>query len=435
MDSSPRQSGRLSLRKNFIWNFTGNAIYAGCQWGMIVMLAKLTTPEMVGRFALGLAVTAPIFLFSQLQLRAVQATDARDRYDFEHYLALRLVTTGLALLAIAAVAGWGGYGRNAALVIMAVGLSKACESISDVFYGLMQRHERMDRIARSRILKGTLSLVAMGAVVWISENVFWGVVAMAAVWGALLLTYDAGNAKATWMEFRSDREPSSSRRHPLMPAFDMRRLMRLAWLALPLGVAGAFLSLITNIPRYFLERCWGEAELGVFAALAYLIVAGNTLVAAMGQSVVPRLAEYFSAGDVDNFQRLMGRLLGMGVGIGVGGVGVALLAGRQILSLLYRPEYAESNPVFIVLMCAGGLAYVSSFLGCGLTATRRFQLIVAPYGLLAAASVLPCALLIPRYGLMGAALTSVATNLAACIVLYILLIQILRRTHAKPIAG
>jgi O-antigen/teichoic acid export membrane protein len=430
----PAGHGRLSLRKNFIWNFAGNVIYAGCQWGMVVLLAKLTSPEMVGRFALGLAVTAPIILFSQLQLRAVQATDAKDRYDFEHYLALRLVTTGLALLVIAAVVGWGGYGWNTALVILAVGLSKAFESVSDVFYGLMQRHERMDRIARSRILKGSLSLAAMGIVVWISGNVFWGVLAMAVVWGVLLMTYDLCNAQATLLDFRADREGQAAKRNPLWPAFDLRSLLQLAWLALPLGVAGAFLSLITNIPRYFIEKFRGEAELGIFAALAYLIVAGNTLVAAMGQSVVPRLAENYANGDIKRFKRLMLNLLGMGALIGGGGVVVAALAGRQILSLLYRPEYAANNAVFIVLMCAGGLAYMSSFLGCGLTATRRFQIIVVPYVLIAGASLLPCALLIPRYGLMGAALTAVATNLTSLIVLYILLSQILRRTHAKPIA-
>ena len=72
-----REAG-LSLRQNFKWNFVGNFVYGACQWGMLVVLAKLTSPEMVGRFALGLAITAPIVLLSQLQLHGVQETDARD---------------------------------------------------------------------------------------------------------------------------------------------------------------------------------------------------------------------------------------------------------------------------------------------------------------------------------------------------------------------
>ena len=113
----------LSLRVNFSWNLAGNLVYAACQWGIVVVLAKLTSPEMVGRFALGLAVTAPIIMLSNLQLRSVQATDARGEYQFGHYLGLRLVTTMLALMTIAAVAFWSKYPLQVGLVILVVGFS------------------------------------------------------------------------------------------------------------------------------------------------------------------------------------------------------------------------------------------------------------------------------------------------------------------------
>jgi hypothetical protein len=50
----------LSLRRNFAWTVLGNVTYAACQWGMLVALAKLGSPEMVGQFALGLAIGAPV---------------------------------------------------------------------------------------------------------------------------------------------------------------------------------------------------------------------------------------------------------------------------------------------------------------------------------------------------------------------------------------
>jgi O-antigen/teichoic acid export membrane protein len=151
----------LSLRSNFSWTLAGNVVYAGCQWGMLVVLAKFGSPEKVGQFALGLAVTAPIIMFSNLQLRAIQATDARREYRFGHYLALRLATMALALFVIVGIACT--YRLESALVILAVGLSKAFESLSDVVYGLLQFHERMDRIALSMMIKGPLSLAALSA--------------------------------------------------------------------------------------------------------------------------------------------------------------------------------------------------------------------------------------------------------------------------------
>lgn len=114
----------LTLRRNFSWTFIGNAVYAACQWGMLVMLAKLGSPEMLGQFTLGLAVTAPVLMFTNLQLRIVQATDAKRQYLFSDYFGLRLLGTGLAMLVIAAITALSRYTWETSLVILLVGASK-----------------------------------------------------------------------------------------------------------------------------------------------------------------------------------------------------------------------------------------------------------------------------------------------------------------------
>jgi len=405
MTENPVNSTGLSLRRSFSWSLVGNIVYAGCQWGMLVVLTKLTSPEMVGRFALGLAVTGPIIMLSQFQLRGIQATDTIGEYEFGHYLGLRLSTTALALLIITGVVIVGNYSLETALVIIAVGLSKAFESISDVYYGLMQRHERMDRITRSRILKGLHSLVVMGSMVFLTGEVLWGVVGLAAVWGLFLFTYDLKNAAMTLKESNTAPNKEMSRHNPMLPIFEMNSLLCLSRLALPLGIVMALLSLNANIPRYFIESYWGESELGIFAALAYLVITGNVIVSAMGQSVTPRLAQHYASGEINKYQQLLLRMIGIGVFLGAGGMLAALVAGQPVLAFLYSAEYADRAPVFIWLMLAGGLSYVASFLGYGLTAARYFKrqvpIIIAATGGIYVASLA----FIPNRGIAGAAYT------------------------------
>jgi len=62
--TSSKTNKPFPLRVNFSWTLVGNIVYAGCQWGMLTVLAKIGTTEMVGQFALGLAITAPVFMFS-----------------------------------------------------------------------------------------------------------------------------------------------------------------------------------------------------------------------------------------------------------------------------------------------------------------------------------------------------------------------------------
>jgi len=378
---------------------------------MLVVLAKMGAPEMVGQFVLGLAVTSPVIMFANLALRPVQATDARHEYLFSDYLALRLITTVLALLVIVGITFAVAYRWETALVILAVGLAKAIEAISNVFYGLLQQHERMDRIAKSMIIKGPLSLLAFSVGVYLTNNVLFGIAGLAIAWALILIGYDMRcgvlilNAGPRTSYSTKPRKVSWV--GMLRPRWEVRRLRRLAWLALPLGVAMMLISLNANIPRYFVERYLGEQGLGFFAAMAYLMIVGGTMVNALGQSASPRLAKYYATKHGAAYCTLLTKLIGTGVLLGGAGVMVAIVAGRKILTLLYKPEYAAHTDVFVWLMVAATISYISSFLGYGMTASRYFRIQPVIFALSSLFSIILCLAFIPRFGMLGAAWTMV----------------------------
>lgn len=398
----------LALRHNLSWSLTGNVLYALTQWGMVVVLAKLGTPKMVGQFALGLAVTAPVIMFTNLNLQVVQATDARNHYRFQDYLSLRLITTTVALLLILGLVFVADYGLETTLVILLIGLAKAFEAVSDIFYGLLQKHERMDRVAKSMIFKGILSLSMLAIVMYFTNSLVWGIISLAFVWAIVLFSYDmySGTHILTMLPQTTDKivlaktRPASLLRPHSAPII----LARLAWLALPLGLVMALASLNMNIPRYFVKGYLGEHELGIFAAIAYIMVAGQVAVTALGQSTSPRLARYYAAYDGVAFRTLLFKLLCIAALLGVTGVLIALIAGEQVLTVFYGPEYAESADVFVWLMAAAGISYMSSILGYGMTAARYFQIQIPWFGFVGFISTVLCFLLVPTAGLQGAAM-------------------------------
>src|SRR3989454_11668534 len=107
--SSSEPTDTASLRRNVAWALAGNLGYSVCKWGVLVCIAKLGTAADVGRFALGLALTAPVIPLTSLNLRLLQSTDARSDYPFSVYLSVRLIGTLLGLAAIAVMALAVGY--------------------------------------------------------------------------------------------------------------------------------------------------------------------------------------------------------------------------------------------------------------------------------------------------------------------------------------
>jgi O-antigen/teichoic acid export membrane protein len=404
----------LTLRRNFSWTLIGNLIYAASQWGMLVVLAKLGNLEMVGQFTLGLAITAPIITFTNLQLRGLQATDALGQYSFGHYFGLRIIATGLALVIIGAIALLSGYSWTTALIILLIGISKSIEAISDVFYGLLQQHERMDRIAVSLMIKGPLSLGFLALGIYLTGTLWWGVLGLIVAWLIVLIVSDVRSAVLLLRHLsvtQRDSKPALNKiSYAISPQWQPKVLLRLIALALPMGFVMLFVSLNVNIPRYFLEQRLGIEDLGIFAAISYLMVAGKLVVSSLAMSADARLAKYYASGNISAFRNLLLKLLGIGGAIGGIGVLLALFAGREILSILYKPEYGQRNDIFILVMVAALIDYLFAFLGHGMTAARYFRVQIPLLATVSLTAVLSSLLLIPILGMQGAALSLIIST-------------------------
>ncbi len=387
----------LSLRRSMSWSLAGRLVYALCQWLMLLVLARLGGLEAVGRFALALAVTGPIVLFSNLGLRHVQATDADGLYDYADYLAVRGWTTIAALAVLAVVIPLANYPGETAQVIALVALAKGFESMSDVVYGLEQVHHRLDLTTRSLCLRGVAGVAAMTLGYWLTGSLIAAIAAMTAAWAACYLLHDLAAQRRLLAESRPDAAPAAPRR----TSSTMARRRRLVWVGLPMGVVALLISLNVNVPRYFIEAWLGDALLGAFAAMFYFVVVGSLVVNGLGQATLVNLAAYHASGQRRAFFRLLGRLVTASLGLGMAGVLVSWLLGRQLLTLLYGEAFARDTRLFVWIMIAGALNYAASALFYGVTARRIFVGQAVLYAAVTAVNTGACALLIGGHGVLG----------------------------------
>jgi O-antigen/teichoic acid export membrane protein len=398
----------------------------GCQWGMLVILAKRGSPEKVGILALALAISAPVFMLSNLQLRVIQATDITEEFSFADYMVLRLLSTLLSLAVIVAVSIFSHYSIETALVVSLIGLAKAFESVSDVIYGLVQRQERMDLISRSMILKGVASIAAFGGIFVLTGSLIGAAAGLACAWCVVLGTYDFALTRVFgWKTPKLE----SVRISPLRCFENLFRLLKIS---LPLGLTMMLISLNTNIPRYFIEHYSGTRALGFFAAIAYLMVAGNLVINALAQAALPRLAVYYCELRLRDFRSLLLRLTGLAWVVGAVGVLVAQLAGKQVLSIMYRADYAGYSGVFTCLMAAAGAAFLASIMGCGMTAARVFSPQLPLNVLVAGVCALASWFWIPAHGLQGAAWALLAAGGVQFLASLLVLLRALRSAQ-RPI--
>jgi O-antigen/teichoic acid export membrane protein len=385
---------QTSLRRNAALNLIANAGYAACQWAVMLMLARAGSAHLLGLFSLGMAVTAPLMLLTNLQLRNLLATDVgADRYALGHYLALRLATLSVAVLLIAAIAAALHGDREEYPIILAAAAAKSVESIGELGYGLLQRHERFARLSLSMLAKGVLGLAGMSIGVLSGAGVVAGTLLMAAGWLAVLVCFDLPNAVALvgWAE--------------LVPMVERARLVRLFRSAAPLGLVACLLSLNATIPIYVLEHWYGASAVGNYTAITALLAAGNMAVIALGNACAPRLARYYASGLPGPFRSLCLRLIAVCGGLGLLGMLVAMVAGGPLLAAIYGPAYADQGTLLVWLCAATALSWSASASGFAVTAARLLK-VQFPLSLCATlTSLVASLLLIPGRGPLGAAIS------------------------------
>lgn len=394
-----------SLRNDFLWTLIGNGVYAVSQWAVIVLLAKWSRPELVGTYSFALAVATPLITFASFQLRVVQVTDVRGEHQFSDYLGFRLLSMAGAMVVLTVMCLLLRYSASTTALVEALGLALAVESLSDVYYGRMQSHNRMDSIAKSMMIRGVLSTTALVCIVLLTSSVLLGVLATVAARGAVLFFFDTRISRTLYgVEVRSSDRATQ-------PRWIVPTQKLLLTTTLPIGLVSVLVSLNTSIPRYFIEWSAGPRELGIFAALCFFQSSGNMVVAAMGQAAFSRLATSYAREDMRGFYPLLLRLIAVGGALGIAGIVVTSFAGRQILQLMFRREYAARADLLSYLMVAAGLGYCSQFIGTAVTAARIFAPQIKLFLVVASSLTVFCYLLVPGHGASGAITAIIAATI------------------------
>ncbi|MCG7408999.1 oligosaccharide flippase family protein [Paenibacillus sp. ACRRX] len=356
-----------SVFRLFSWTLLGNVVYAACQLGMLVVLARMGSVKDVGLFSLALAISAPVFMLANLQLRGVIATDASKHHPTGAYISLRIVSSCMALLVVAGFAAVYLPDRTAALAIILMGAAKFFEAISDVLYGWWQQHEKMDWSGSSLMMRGIVSLVVFGGTYYYAGELATALAAYAGSWMLLLMLYDWPRAvRLKGFKWRSS-------------PVQWWGLIKQCW---PLGIVMMLVSLQANVPRYLIADAYGHEALGYYSALLYVTVAITTVVSSLGQSVSPRLSRAWAQHDEGTVKSVLNKSMYVISGMGVAAMIIIAVAGKWMLSLLYGSGYDAYYDLLILLVLGAVIGCVASLFGFALTAARVFkaQLIINAAG-------------------------------------------------------
>jgi O-antigen/teichoic acid export membrane protein len=235
-------------------------------------------------------------------------------------------------------------------------------------------------------------------------------------------------------EMHESAETLAARDQSLRPRWNRAVQIELFRTSIILGIIAFLVSLLPSIPRYFIAGTVGERQLGIFTATAFLVSTGNLIITAMGQSAFVRLAKLYANGEIRRFNSLLIKLVGIAASLGLAGIGVAVFFGHMLLTILYRPEYAEHTDVLVAMMIGGAMSYIAAQMASAITSARCFAPQIPVLASSVAAATLASLFLVKSHGILGAAYSVIITSAVLLIGEIILLTFVLRKRQRAILA-
>jgi len=230
-----------------------------------------------------------------------------------------------------------------------------------------------------------------------------------------------------------------NRRIKVFVAPGARRYEPLQWLrtALPVFLVESFFLLLTYVDTLVLQLFVGPADIAVYYAAAKTLAIVNFVYFAVGAACGHRFSEYHVAGERDRLAALLSDSIRWTFWPSLAVTALMLALGKPILSL-FGPGFADGYPL-ICIMSVGllGRAAVGPAERL-LNMSGQQNVCAAIYGCAFAVNLGLCLVLIPYFGLTGAAMATASAVVVESILLFVVIKRRLGlhafvwRGHGRP---
>lgn len=197
---------------------------------------------------------------------------------------------------------------------------------------------------------------------------------------------------------------------PIRVSWAIAPLWDLTKKAAPLGFSVIMLQVYWTLDQVLLGLLTDKAEVGQYAAAAKLPAVLSGFVTIWVSAVYPHASKLFTHSP-DTLRLQLGSFTSLGIGAALPVAAGSAIVGTALMTALFGPAYVSAGPPFAILMVASAIAmvttnYTSLAMAAGQERTFAFSVTVASI-----INVLLNLLLIPFYGAIGAAISTVVAEL------------------------
>lgn len=399
-------------KRDYFWNTAAGLFNAAEAVIMSMIVTRMTGLADAGILTIAFAVGNLMMTIGKFGVRNYQVTDIEHRFSFSTYLKTRIVTVSFMVITVVGYLVYAyiclGYDQKKIVVILAICMIYAVESLEDVIWGYYQSRNRLDAGARMFCLRWLGIFVIFPIALYFTGSLAYTLLLCLGISIILFILL-------LWLSYPSICSEEERCINPVISREDMKVIGRILKTVFPLfGIS--FLSFYeNNAPKYAIDACLTDEMQACYGFVAMPVFVIGLLNNFVYQPTLVLMAMEWEQGKKRAFKkRIMRQLLIITVISAVCMAG-AYLFGIPVLSLLYRTDLTGYKKELMVLLLASAFLAVSGYQSVVLTIMRCQKMLWQPHCIVSVIAVVGLKHIVAEYGTIGAAIYYLALMVMLCV--------------------
>lgn len=378
----------MSRIKSGTLNAIGSFAYSCLSLFFMVVITRVNGLEQAGNFSLLYALSTLIYNIGIYSGRTYQVSDHSRGVTDKDYLVQRVITT--AIMAITGVSICFTVTKYRVDILLAVLLiiMRCLDSISEVFYGIMQKHDHLDHVGLSMIIKSAGVMFIFTIADLITKNVAASLAGTLAIITSEIVLYEYPDV-----------------RRYLKSSLKKESVIKIFRKGLYACLVAVFANYLTSAPKYALAEYVTAEEQAIFNIISMPATAVVLCAIFIVQPFTVDLSKHYREKDLKSFSACLNLCLAAILGVG----GLFMLGGYfygiPLLNAVYGTEISSYKVDLMIVLFGAVLSGIFNILIAAFTIMEKTKSLMGITGLTAIFTYFTAKAMVSEFGFRGGSFT------------------------------
>lgn len=393
-----------NLKKSFFWNTLGSGLSSANSLVFMIIVTRINGIKEAGIFTLCYATACMFYVIATYSGRTYQVTENNDKIKDTDYIVHRMIAAVIMLIVSLLFGVINKYTETKMMVLMLLCFLKALEAICDVFHGIIQKHERLDIVGKSLLIRSILNAIIFLVIDYLTNNLILACTSLIVIDVIILLLIDIKYA----LKYKDKTKKATGSA--------IYKIFILGFFTFGFSFIANYL---VNAPRYAIDSIMEEEFQTIFGIIvmpATIIMLINQFII---QPIITTLKKNYFDKDKEAFLNIIYKVIGLTILTGFVATLAAYCFGIPILNLLYGIKLNDYLYSLLLILLGATLYTCACVLSNGLIVLRKTKIQLLIYIISSIFAFWISYKLVNIYGFSGAIYSYVSTMLLL-LILYVI---------------